>query len=93
MLLRKNYKLSLSYNYQTYLLFILWISGTIKQYLYAFNLNIDVVIFSAIVVIADMLINIYSRRIKISYFAIKVFLLILLLFSNILISLIYSPSI
>lgn len=89
---RNKFKLKLTYHYQSYLLFILWISGTIKQFLYAFHLNIDIVSLSAAFVIVDIFLNIFFRKIILSNFTIKVFLLILLLLSFILTSLIYSPS-
>lgn len=81
-----------SFNYQSYILVLLWISGFVKNYINTYIGTFDLVLFMVVLACIDILYQSTIRKLKISTSSFHILISILLFYSYILISLLYSPS-
>ncbi len=82
----------INYTYQTYILFLLWVSGMVKPFFTAYIANIDIVLLALFLACMDILFQIVTKlRIPTKEY-LYAFLMIICLYAYILLSLVYSPS-
>ncbi|MDG1682237.1 MAG: hypothetical protein P8H49_03695 [Flavobacteriaceae bacterium] len=82
-----------SFKYQNFLLAFLWLSGMLKDYLYIYVVEFDIVKWIVTIVSLDIVFHSLIRKIKYSRSSVFIFLIFLIFCSLMVFSLTYSPSI
>ena len=81
-----------SFKYQNFLLAFLWLSGMLKDYLYIYVVEFDIVKWIVTIVLLDIVFHSLIRKIKFSRFSVFTFSILLIFCVLMVFSLTYSPS-
>ena len=81
-----------SFKYQNFLLAFIWLSGMLKDYLYIYVVEFDIVKWILIIVSLDIVFHSLIRKIKFSRFSVFTILILLIFYILMVFSSTYSPS-